>query len=112
MTEADPLLRAAQLFLLGQDTTAVAVLAAAAGPGPAWDRLLVRVQMLVGLAEEARALVAMGDTEQALELKRLASRQLDDPELAAGLPAAFTGLRVAVGRFLRGLVDRRPVPVA
>ncbi len=43
VTEADPLLRAAQHFLLDQDTTAVAVLVAVGGPGPAWDRLLVRV---------------------------------------------------------------------
>ena len=83
------------------------------GTEPAWDRLLVRVQMVVGLAEEARALVAMGDTEQALELQRLAARQLDDPELAARLPAAaLTGLRVAVGHFLRGSVDSHPSPVA
>lgn len=102
MTEPDPLLRAAQLFLLGQDATAVAVPGPAGGPETAWDRLLVRVQMVVGPAQEARALLAMGDAEQALELQRLASRQLDDSALAAQLPATFVSRRMAAGRFLHG----------
>lgn len=106
MPNCDPLLSAAQLLLLGQDTTALAILqAAAASPAalPALQLLVLRAQMVVVMAEEAQALEGMGDSEGAQDLRALASRQLDDPELARGLPQSFAGLRVAVARYLGDL---------
>lgn len=56
--------------------------------------------MVVVMAEEAQALELMGDTEGAQDLRALANQQLDDTELASGLPPSFAGLRVAVSRYL------------
>lgn len=101
--KSDPLLGATRLFLLGQDATAVALLeAAAASPtaSPALKQLLVRVQMVVLMAEELQALRIMGDTDGATNLRAIATHLLADIELARGLPQSFASLRVAVARFL------------